>query len=200
MHRGYFKFWRCFQDNPRSNDPDYVALWLRLLMLATHKPRNVIFKGKRITIKPGQFLTGRIFLADKTGINQSKIERLLKNLKTEQQIEQQTSNVNRLITIVNWEKYQANEQQIEQPVNNQRTTSEQPVNTYKNEKNEKNIKNQDDLNKMVTKIVNKEIKDSSIIEALKHHNIPGTVALKYYKDHSLSFLIKKIWHFRYNSL
>ena len=141
MHRGYFKFWRCFQDNPRANDPKYVLLWIWLLMLATHKPRSGIFKGERITIKPGQFLTGRKFLVDKTKINRSKIERLLKIMEIEHQIEQQSSNVNRLITIVNWNKYQQDEQQSEQPVSNQRATSEQPVSTNKNDKNDKNDKN-----------------------------------------------------------
>ena len=63
--------------------------------------------------------------------------------KTEQQIEQQKTNKNRLITILRWKEYQGSEQQNEQQVNNKRTTSEQPVNTNKNVKkieNDKNVK------------------------------------------------------------
>jgi hypothetical protein len=48
-------------------------------------------------------------------------------MEIEQQIEQQTSTKNRLITIKNWEKYQGeenDEQQTEQPASNNRATSE----------------------------------------------------------------------------
>jgi hypothetical protein len=50
-------------------------------------------------------------------------------------IEQQTTNKNRLITVLNWGSYQISEQVIEQQVNNNRTTSEQQVNTSKELKN-----------------------------------------------------------------
>lgn len=56
-------------------------------------------------------------------------------MKIGQQIEQQTSTKNRLITIINWNEYQQSEQQIEQQVNSNRTTSEQQVNTNKNDNN-----------------------------------------------------------------
>lgn len=99
--------------------------------------------GKRVKLQPGQFLTGRKFLAKKMGENESFVQRLLENLENEQQIEQQKSNKNRIITICNWQKYQnekpSNEQQNEQQVNNKRTTSEQQVNTYKKGKNVKNV-------------------------------------------------------------
>ena len=62
-----------------------------------------------------------------------------KKLEIEHQIEQQTSNENRLITILNWDDYQKSELLIEQQVNNERTTSEQQVNTNKNVKNVRNI-------------------------------------------------------------
>jgi DNA-binding MarR family transcriptional regulator len=103
-----------------------------------------MFKGNKITLHSGQLLTGRKAIAKQFSIDESKVQRVLKKLEIEQQIEQQTSNENRLITILNWTEYQQSEQQIEQPVNNECTTSEQPVNTnknVKNEKNEKNIKN-----------------------------------------------------------
>ena len=89
-------------------------------------------------LKPGQLITGRKSIALALHIDESKVERILKSLKSEQQIEQQTSSKNRLISITNWEFYQQSEQQNEQQVNNKRTTSEQQVNTNKNIKNDKN--------------------------------------------------------------
>jgi hypothetical protein len=65
----------------------------------------------------------------------------LKYLEIEQQIEQQKTTKFTIITILNWDRYQENEQQSEQQVNNKRTTSEQQVNTNKNVKNDKNVEN-----------------------------------------------------------
>lgn len=143
MHRGYLKLWRKIRDNPRMRDPHYLAVWITLLTEAAYKDRDVVFGGKRITLKPGQLITGRRQIAENTGVQESKVERILTLLKNEQQIEQRTSSINRLITITNWHIYQDGEQRIEQQVNNDRTTSEQRVNTpeeLKNYKNDKNVR------------------------------------------------------------
>lgn len=130
---------RKMLDNPVVwKDSDHLAVWIYLLLNATHKDMDVLFKNKRITLKPGQLITSRKSIAKKMDISESKVHRVLKMLEIEQQIEQQTSNKNRLITIVGWNEYQSCEQQIEQQVNNNRTTSEQQVNTNKNIKNIKN--------------------------------------------------------------
>ncbi len=46
-------------------------------------------------------------------------------------------------------------------------------------------------------IIHRPKRPSQIIDALKHHGIPGSRALTYYKNHELSYLIRKVWHFRY---
>ena len=119
-------------------DTDHLAVWIYLLLNASHNEHPALFKGEKIILKPGQLITGRKSIALALHIDESKVERILKSLKSEQQIEQQTSSKNRLISITNWEFYQQSEQQIEQQVNNKRTTSEQQVNTNKNIKNDKN--------------------------------------------------------------
>lgn len=139
---GWIKFHRRTLENPIAcKDADYLAVWIYLLANATHADIQKTFAGNKVTLKPGQLITGRKkiagFLAgsDKKTNKESKVTRILKAFENEQQIEQQTCNQNRLITILKWELYQSREQQIEQPVNNERTTSEQPVNTNKNERN-----------------------------------------------------------------
>jgi len=133
---GWIKIHRKILDNPIiCKDSDYLAVWIYLLLNATHKEMPALFKGEKITLKPGQLITGRKSIADKLKISESKIFRIINEYKSEQQIEQQTSNKNSLITIVNWDKYQQSEQQIETQMNNKRTTTEQQVNTNKNDKN-----------------------------------------------------------------
>jgi hydroxymethylpyrimidine pyrophosphatase-like HAD family hydrolase len=121
--------------------PEYLAVWIDLLLSANHKDKELIFNEEKILIKSGSFITSRAKIAANTDVEESKVERILKYLKTEQQIEQQSFNKFRIISICNWPKYQQSEQQSEQPVNSQRTASEQPVNTNKNEKNVKNKNN-----------------------------------------------------------
>ena len=139
---GWIKLHRKLLDNPiTTKDSDYLAVWIYLLLNATHREYDTLFKGKRITLQEGQLITGRKTIAKKFKIDDSKVQRILKMLEIEHQIEQQNGNQNRLITILSWDKYQQDEQQNEQQVNNDCTTTEQQVNTNKNIKNIKNDKN-----------------------------------------------------------
>lgn len=139
---GWIKIHRKILENPIiCKDSDYLAVWIYLLLNATHKEIPALFKGKKIILQKGQLITGRKSMASQLKISESKIYRIMNDFKSEQQIEQQTSNQNSLISILNWDKYQQSEQQNGQQMNNERTTDEQRVNTNKNDKNEKNEKN-----------------------------------------------------------
>lgn len=164
---GWVKVYRKLLDDPIvCKDSDYLAVWIYILLEATHKNIDALFQKERITLNPGQLITGRKSISKKLHISESKVQRILKTFEIEQQIEQQTSTQNRLITILKWESYQQSEQQTEQQVNNERTTSEQRVNTNKNVKNEKNEKNE-------------RIKDSNNIMSEDNH----LAMIKYDVDH-----------------
>lgn len=143
MNNGFIKLYRCVEDSFFWNDSEAVHLWITILLSANHKDREILLNGKKTVIKSGQFVCSRLKLSTKTGINESKIQRLLKLFESEQQIEQQMNSKNRIISICNWEKYQGSEQQIEQHVNSKRTADEQQMNTNNNNKNDKNDKNKE---------------------------------------------------------
>ena len=128
-------------------DSNAVHLWTYILLKANHTKSEYLWNGKIIDLQPGQFVTGRKRMSAETGIQESKIERLLKLFENEQQIEQQKTNTSRLISIVNYSKFQSREQQNEQRVNNKRTTDEQRVNTKKELKELKECKNEKDIYK-----------------------------------------------------
>ncbi|WP_179088649.1 hypothetical protein [Paenibacillus amylolyticus] len=137
---GWIKLHRKTLDNPVvCKDADHLAVWMYLLMNATHKEHPAVFAGEKIILQPGQLITGRQKIAEKFSVNESKVQRILKKFEIEHQIEQRTSNNKRLISILSWADYQSSEQQNEQQMNNKRTTDEQPVNTNKNVKNLINI-------------------------------------------------------------
>ena len=135
---GWLKLWRNTLMIPCiCKDAETFSIWVHLLLEAKYEETPSMFNGKPIILKPGQLTIGRIQFAKEIKISESKIQRVLKMFETEHQIEQQTCNKNRLITIVNWEIIQGNGHHIEQQMNNKRTTTEQPVNTPKEVKNER---------------------------------------------------------------
>lgn len=145
---GWIKLHRQLLDNPIvMKDAEHLAIWVWLLLKATHNGVDVMFRGKRTRLKPGQLTTGRNVIAKELGINRNKVERVLKLLENEHQIEQQTSSQCRLISILSWDKYQNSEQPIEPQVSNKRATSEQQVSTKQEGKNEimKNVIYKNDM-------------------------------------------------------
>ena len=132
MSNGWIKLHRKTLDNPIvMKDTDHLAVWMWLLLNATHSDHDTIYEGERITLKAGQFITGRKIISKELKINESKIQRILKTFEIEQQIEQQTNPRCRLISILRWTDYQLDEQQSEQQVNNKRTLNNKTKNNKK---------------------------------------------------------------------
>lgn len=165
MSDGWVKLHRSTLENPVvCKDAEHIAVWVYLLLKATHKEKEMIFSGEKITLKPGQLITGRKKISEYCKVNESKVQRILKSFENEHQIEQQTANKNRLITVVNWDKYQSSEQQFEQQVNNNRTTTEQQLNTNKKEINK-------ECKKDIDNIVEKESRQDTIKEIVNYLNL-----------------------------
>lgn len=172
MNEGWVKLHRSTLENPVvCKDAEHIAVWVYLLLKATHKEKEMIFSGEKITLKPGQLITGRKKISEWSKVNESKVQRILKSFENEHQIEQQTANKNRLITVVNWDKYQSSEQQFEQQVNNNRTTTEQQLNTNKKERNK-------ECKKDIDNIVEKESRQNTIKEIVEYLNLKTKKSFK----------------------
>ena len=140
-NNGWIKLHRKLLDNPVvMKDSDHLAVWIYLLLNASHTEYPVLFGGKKISLKAGQIITGRKSIASTLGISESKVRRILDLFEIDQQIDRQRSNKNSLVSILNWDKYQIFDQQIDQQATNKRPTTDQQVTTNKNNKNIKNIK------------------------------------------------------------
>lgn len=141
MNSGYIKLHRRILENPIAQKPNYAWLWTTLLLLANHKEHKFMWNKDIILIKEGQLLTGRKELSKQTGIPTTTIERILEMLENGHQIEQQKTTKFRIITILNWGKYQSKDNKTDSISDNKRTTNGQQTDTYKNDKNVKNDKN-----------------------------------------------------------
>ena len=135
-NKGWVKLHRAILDDPIiMKDRDHLAIYIYLLLAATHKERDVLFNNRRIKLNPGQLITGRKRVAETLRISESKVQRVLKRFESEQQIEQLTTTKCRLITIKKWDYYQ----HFNQKLVTDRTSSKQQLNTKQELKNNINI-------------------------------------------------------------
>ena len=83
-------------------------------MMANHAEKDWEWQGERYTCQPGQFITSLESISKKCGkdVTISKVRTALEKFEKYEFLTNQSTKRNRLITIVNWEKYQANEKEI----------------------------------------------------------------------------------------
>jgi hypothetical protein len=139
---GWIKLHRKMLDNPIiMKDAEHLAVWMYLLLNATHAEYPALFKGKKIMLQPGQLITGCISIGNQLSISESKVRRTLNDFISDGQIDRQTSNKNSLITVLNWDLYQNFDGQNSSQVTDNRRTTDGQLTTNKKNKNVKNDKN-----------------------------------------------------------
>ena len=111
--------------------------WVDLILLANHKDSYFYKRGNKVEVKRGQVGRSEVELSDRWKWSRNKVRKFLKDLEKEQQISITKSSVTQIVTILNYNEYQSNEQQKD----SRRTAKEQQKDTYKNDKNDKNDKN-----------------------------------------------------------
>lgn len=116
-------------------------------MKATYKPITIQLNWRTVQLEPGQFVTGRLQASKETGLSAQCVRTCLQALKSTSNITIKTTNRYSIITIINWNSYQAEENEINHQNNqhfNQPVTSRQPADNHIQEVKEvKNIKNKD---------------------------------------------------------
>lgn len=132
---GWIRIHRKIIDASWFGKSEYVHLWLYLLLKANHKDQEIFIGNEKILVKRGQLLTSRHKLSEAVHVQENKIYRILKCFENEHQIEQHKTTKYTVISIVNYNAYQKNEQDNEQQMNNKCTTNEQQMNTNNNVNN-----------------------------------------------------------------
>lgn len=136
MDNGWIKLHRKILKNPVvMKDPDHLAVWIYLLLTAAHEDYQTLYGGKKITLKPGQLITGRKKISAATSVQESKVKRILKLFENDHQIDRQTNSYGTLISICSWNEYQQTDQRSDQRVTNEWPTSDQRVTTKQEHKN-----------------------------------------------------------------
>lgn len=136
MNQGWIKLHRSLLSNAVALKPAYAWLWVTLLLKASHDTHSFIWNGEKVECKRGQVYTGRRELGKECGISPSTVENILTYLENEHQIGQQKYSKFRLITVLNYTKYQQNEPKNE-PQSDHRVTTDGHIQEGKELKNEK---------------------------------------------------------------
>ena len=107
MSSGYIKLYRGIQDVPFKRDPDRFALWVHMLLEASHKEYQTILGGNTLTIQPGQFVSAIRELSEGTGVSFQRVRTSLQYFEREGMIKRDTSNRSGTIfTVVKYADYQ----------------------------------------------------------------------------------------------
>ena len=125
----WIKLHRRLLENDLASDPSSLALWIHLLLMASHNKFMSVRGSSAVQIMPGEILTSRKKLSQKTGLSESKIERILKAFLAGKLIEQHGRSKYRVISIVEWSRYQKDEQEMKQHSDTTKNTrSKEPSN------------------------------------------------------------------------
>ncbi|MFP5109675.1 hypothetical protein ACSU6B_23395 [Neobacillus sp. C211] len=146
--QGWIKLHRELMNKPiwLESTPEQKVILVTVLMMANHKGNEWEWKGQRYKAEPGQFVTSLEAIAKNSGkgISVQNVRTALKRFQKYEFLTDESTNRNRLITIVNWGIYQSEEDEANRQTNSQLTGNQQAVNrqltTNKNDKNEKNEK------------------------------------------------------------
>lgn len=131
---GWIKIHRQSLHSSVMKNPVTWHIWCWCLMKATHVSYNFPFNGKDVSLRPGQFITGRTkALEELKNCTARNYRTAIRYLKTTNRIATKTTNRFTIISICNWEKYQSETtSQTTSKVANKRPTNDQPATTYKN--------------------------------------------------------------------
>lgn len=139
-------------DNPLYLSEPFTRMqaWIDLLLLANHKEGFFYVRGNKVVVGRGQVGTSSRTLASRWQWSRGKVERFLKDLENDNQIEPQKNNVITLISICNYDDYQNTEPQTEPQTSRRQTTDEPQTDRNKNDKKEKNVNNDNNRDKAET--------------------------------------------------
>ncbi|MBZ0180540.1 MAG: hypothetical protein K8F36_14740 [Melioribacteraceae bacterium] len=103
---GYISLHRQILENPVSNKPNYLAVWIYLLLKANYKPKKIIWNNEKIDLKAGQFIGSILQIAGHFSLSTGTITYILDFFEKEGMLKRQSTKKFTLFEILNYEKYQ----------------------------------------------------------------------------------------------
>jgi hypothetical protein len=146
MNRGYVKVWRKIEDSGLIQLPNTLALFMHLLLNATHKDRKVGTTTGVIELKRGQFISGLHKLSSKLEQSDRQIRTSVERLVKLGIITVKATNKYSVYTIENYGLYQDSDTQNDKETTNNRHSNDKETTT----KQELNNLNTEEVNTSVS--------------------------------------------------
>ncbi|GIN93362.1 DNA replication protein DnaD [Siminovitchia terrae] len=128
--KGWIKLYRELLDKPiwHESTPEQKTILITLLMMVNHKGKEWEWKGEIYKCEPGQIVTSLPKIVEKCGkgVTIQNVRTALKRFESFGFLTDESTNRNRLITIVKWGVYQGeDEEETDEPTGNQQATNRQ---------------------------------------------------------------------------
>lgn len=117
---GFVKLYRKSLESVIFQNANLWQVWSYCLMRANHKHTEVLWNNKEIVIKAGSFITGRFEGSKDCNMNPNTFYKQLKTLENLNCIKIESKNKFSIISIINWKKYQIdNNKNIDYSIENE---------------------------------------------------------------------------------
>lgn len=106
LHRKLFDkaIWKC-------SPVEHKVVLITLLLMASHKDNQWIWRGKKFVCKPGQFVTSLQKIAELAECSVKNVRTSLINFEKLEFLANESTKTGRLITIINWDTYQVDDKE-----------------------------------------------------------------------------------------
>ena len=139
MTDGWIALHRKIYNSSDFNNQLEDAVFLYLVAMASHKPVQVVYRKKKLTLKRGEISIAYRDLAKKFNLSMQNIKTIIKNLKNSGNINQTLTKNLSIYSIVKYSKYQDLEATPNQKLTNRTTTNTNIL--YSINKNDKSLSN-----------------------------------------------------------
>lgn len=136
---GWIKLYRKILESTVFDNEKLLKVWIWCLLKATHDEYEQLVGRQIVNLQKGQFVTGRNAASKELKMTPSTTWDYLKILERNRNIDIKSNNKYSIVTIVNWELYQSENDNSDIKTDIKSTTNQQQINTNKNIKNNKNI-------------------------------------------------------------
>ncbi len=162
MTAGWIKLHRQLLESRVFQNEGLLKIWIWCLLRANHRKTWVSIRTgngyTEIELQPGQFLFGRGSASAQTRMNPTTVWKRMQKLKSTGNLNIESNSKCSIITIVNWNSYQNDQEKSDSESINQVTAKEQPGDTDKNDKNVKKLFSSDSIEIRLADLLLKEIK------------------------------------------
>lgn len=142
MNLGWVKLHRQLLENPIFKNDKLFRVFIYCLLKASHAENDQLVGDVIVPVKAGEFVGGRKKISADTGLTEQNVRTSLSKLEKLGILTIKPTNKYSLISIINWNLYQQDNQQVtsKQPASNQQVTTNKNVKNVKNDNNTSPVK------------------------------------------------------------